>query len=59
MKYEQAAPRSSVVEIDGVQIPLVGIDDLIATKQTDRPLDAAEVEALEEIKRLRGNAIAR
>ncbi len=59
VKYEQVAPRSSVVEIDEVQIPLVGIDDLIASKQTDRPLDAADVEALEEIKRLRGDAIAR
>ena len=54
MKYEQAVKRSSVVEVEGVPIPLIGIDDLIETKRTGRPLDAADLEALEEIKRLRG-----
>ena len=54
VKYEGAVRRSSVVSVEGVQIPLIGIDDLIATKQTGRPLDAADVEALEQIKRLRG-----
>ena len=56
MKYEDAKPRSSIVEVDGVDIPLIGLDDLIQTKQTGRPLDAADVEALEEIKRLRADA---
>ena len=56
MKYEDAEPRSSIVEVDGVDIPLIGLDDLIQTKQTGRPLDAADVEALEEIKTLRANA---
>lgn len=55
-KYEDAEPRSSIVEVDGVDIPLIGLDDLIQTKQTGRPLDAADVEALEEIKRLRADA---
>ncbi len=55
VKYENAVSRSSVVDVDGVQIPLIGIDDLIATKQTGRVLDATDVEALEEIKRLRGS----
>lgn len=54
VRYEQAIARSSVVEVEGVRIPLIGIDDLIASKRTDRPLDAADVEALEEIKRIRG-----
>lgn len=53
VKYADAVTRSSIVQVDGVAIPLIGIDDLIATKQTGRPLDAADVEALEEIKRLR------
>ncbi len=52
VKYDAAAPRSSIVEVDGVDIPLIGIDDLIRTKQTGRPLDAADIEALEAIKRL-------
>jgi hypothetical protein len=54
MKYEQAVKHSSVVEVEGVPIPLIGIDDLIETKRTGRPLDAAGLEALEEIKRVRG-----
>lgn len=53
VKYEQAAKRSSVVEVDGVAIPLISIDDLIETKRTGRALDTVDVEALEEIKRLR------
>lgn len=54
VRYEDAVSRSSVVEVDGVPIPLIDLDDLIASKQTGRPLDAADVEALEDIKRLRG-----
>ena len=53
-KYEQARPRSSVVEVEGIQIPLIGLDDLIETKRTGRLQDAADIEVLEEIRRLRG-----
>ena len=53
VKYDQAISRSSIVNVEGVDIPLIGIDDLIATKQTARPLDAADVEALEAIRRFR------
>ena len=53
VKYEQAVKRSAVVEVDGVPIPLIAIDDLIETKRTGRALDSADIEALEEIKRLR------
>ena len=54
VKYEQAAPRSSVVDVDGVEIPLISLDDLIETKRTGRLQDAADIEVLEEIRRLRG-----
>lgn len=54
VKYDGAVRRSSVVEVEGVRIPLIGIDDLIATKRTGRLQDAADIEVLEEIKRLRG-----
>jgi len=54
VKYEQARPRSSVVEVEGIQIPLIGLDDLIETKRTGRLQDAADIEVLEEIRRLRG-----
>lgn len=56
VKYDGALPRSSVVTVEGVDIPLIGIDDLIETKRTGRPLDAADIEALEEIRRIRGGA---
>ena len=53
VKYEHAAARSDTVPVDGVRIPLIGIDDLIETKRTGRLQDAADIEALEEIRRLR------
>jgi hypothetical protein len=42
------------VDVEGGPIPLISIEDLIETKRTGRLQDAADVEALEEIKRLRG-----
>lgn len=53
VKYEEAVDRSSTVEVEGVSIPLIAIDDLIETKRTGRLQDAADIEVLEEIKRLR------
>jgi len=53
VKYAQAAPRASTVDVDGVRVPLVSIDDLIASKRTGWLQDAADIEVLEEIKRLR------
>jgi predicted nucleotidyltransferase len=50
VKYEQAAPHASIVNVDGVRIPLIGLDDLIETKRTGRLQDAADIEALEQIK---------
>ena len=54
VKYEQAVSRSSVVDVDGIEIPLISLDDLIETKRTGRLQDAADIEVLEEIRRLRG-----
>lgn len=51
VKYEQAAPHASAVDVEGVKIPLIGIDDLIETKRTGRLQDAADIEVLEEIRR--------
>jgi hypothetical protein len=58
VKYEQAVARALSVKVDGVSIPLIGIDDLIATKRTGRPLDTADIEALEELRRFRGERAA-
>ena len=54
LKYEHAAPNASSVSIEGVRIPLIGIDDLIETKRTGRLQDAADIEALEEIRTTHG-----
>jgi predicted nucleotidyltransferase len=53
VKYENAEANSGVVSVNGVRIPLIGLDDLIETKRTGRLQDAADIEALEEIRRLR------
>jgi hypothetical protein len=37
--------------VEGVVIPYIGLDDLIATKRTGRLQDAADIEVLEEIRR--------
>ena len=47
-----ALPRSGRMAM-GRRIPLIGLDDLIETKRTGRLQDAADIEALEEIRRLR------
>ena len=53
VRYETAVARSGSVEVEGVSIPLIGLDDLIATKRTGRLQDAADIEVLEEIRRAR------
>lgn len=54
VKYEDAIVRSSTVDGGGVTIPLVGLDDLIASKRTGRPQDTADIAVLLEIRRIRG-----
>jgi hypothetical protein len=51
VSYESAVVRSGSVEVEGVTIPLIGLDDLIATNRTGRLQDAADIEVLEEIRR--------
>jgi hypothetical protein len=53
LRWSDAAPRATIFEIEGVPIPTASIDDLIASKRTDRLQDAADIEVLEEIRRLR------
>jgi predicted nucleotidyltransferase len=54
VKYEQAAPNALTIDVDGVSIPVISLEDLIETKRTGRLQDAADIEVLEEIRRLRG-----
>lgn len=49
--WEEAASDSEILELDGVEIPIVGIDTLIRTKLTVRPHDAADREYLEHLLR--------
>jgi hypothetical protein len=52
--YPEAAQSAVVFEVEGVKIPVASIDHLIASKRTGRLQDAADIEVLREIKRLRG-----
>lgn len=52
--YPEAKKDATVFQVEGVKIPTVSIEHLIASKRTGRLQDAADIEVLEEIKRLRG-----
>jgi hypothetical protein len=49
--WEDAARDSEVLELDGVEIPIAGIETLIRTKRTVRAHDAADREYLERLLR--------
>jgi len=51
--YAEAHPAATIFEVEGVKIPTASIEHLIASKRTGRLQDAADIETLEEIKRLR------
>ena len=52
--YPEAARDATVFEIEGVKVPAASIEHLIESKRTGRLQDAADIEVLEEIRRLRG-----
>jgi predicted nucleotidyltransferase len=54
VRYADAAPKAQRVEIDGVEVPFADLDTLIRTKQTDRLQDKADVDNLEQVRRLKG-----
>jgi hypothetical protein len=51
--YDAAGPAAETFDVEGVAIPTASIDHLIESKRTGRLQDAADVEMLEEIRRLR------
>ena len=53
--YLEARRDATVFTVEGVEIPAASIDHLIASKRTGQLQDAADIEVLEEIKRLRGD----
>lgn len=54
VSYAEAVPTAAIFEIEGVKVPTASIEHLIASKRTGRLQDAADIEVLEEIQRLRG-----
>ena len=52
--YPDAARDATVFSVEGVKVPAASLDHLIASKRTGRLQDAADIEVLEEIRRLRG-----
>ena len=56
VRYPEAARDATVFEVEGVKIPAASIEHLIVSKRTGRLQDAADIETLEEIRRLRGEA---
>ena len=53
VRWSDANPRATSFDVEGVPIPTASIEDLIASKQTGRLQDAADIEVLEEMRRLR------
>lgn len=51
--YPEAARDATSFLVEGVEVPAASIGHLIASKRTGRLQDAADIEALEEIRRLR------
>ena len=54
LKYADAGPAATTFEVEGVEIPAASIEHLIESKRTGRLQDAADIEVLEEIRRMRG-----
>ena len=57
--YPEAARDATVFTVEGVKVPAASIEHLIASKRTGRLQDAADIEVLEEIRRLRSEEASR
>lgn len=53
VRYRDAIRTAEHFEVEGVVIPSVSLDDLMASKRTGRPQDLADLVVLEEIRRSR------
>jgi len=53
VRYPEAAKDATTFVVEGVEVPAASIEHLIASKRTGRLQDAADIEALEEVRRLR------
>ena len=52
VKYADAKSAATIFELEGVKVPTASIEHLIESKRTGRLQDAADIEVLEEIRRL-------
>ena len=51
VEFQQAYERRQVVELEGIQVPVISLEDLIANKRaTGRMQDLADVERLESVR---------
>lgn len=50
VRWADAAPRATIFQVEGIDIPTASLDDLIASKQTGRLQDLADIAVLESIR---------
>jgi predicted nucleotidyltransferase len=51
VRFKEAAEHATMVAIDGIDVPVIGLDDLISNKRaTGRAQDLADAEALQRLK---------
>ena len=53
LQWNEAEQGLAVFDIEGVAVPTVSLANLIASKRTGRPQDVADIQLLEELRRLR------
>lgn len=53
VRYRDAIRAAERFAVEGVEIPTMSLDDMMASKRTGRPQDLADLVVLEEIRRLR------
>ncbi|MBE0649077.1 MAG: hypothetical protein IH596_15000 [Bacteroidales bacterium] len=56
LKFKDAYPHCECLELDGLKVPFLGLDDLITNKlMTGRLKDKADVDELQKIRKKRKN----
>ena len=53
LQWNEAEQGFAVFDVEGVAVPTVSLANLIASKRTGRPQDVADIQLLEELRRLR------
>jgi hypothetical protein len=53
LQWSEAEQGLAVFDIEGVPVPTVSIANLITSKRTGRPQDVADIQVLEELRRMR------